>query len=121
MSDADIAKYPHYIRKCIRNGYSFKVTNKVTGEVKFFVAGCNSWRCPLCNRKVGARDYRRLLEAFKARDINHAVALTITLDQTKERKTKGINAQRSYEVLTKKIKALIKSLRECYGGRLVSC
>lgn len=114
LSDADIAKYPHYIRKCIRNGYSFKVTNKVTGEVKFFVAGCNSWRCPLCNRKVGARDYRRLLEAFKARDINNAVALTITLNQGKEQ-IRGINAKRSYDVLTDKIKALIKSLRKHYG------
>jgi len=115
LSDADIEKYPHYIRKCIRNGYSFKVTNKVTGAVKFVVAGCNSWRCPLCNRKVGAKDYMRLLAAFKARDINNAVALTITLNQGKEQ-TKGINAQKSYNVLTNKIKALIKSLRKQYGN-----
>jgi len=115
LSDADIEKYPHYIRKCIRNGYSFKVTDKVTGKVKFVVAGCGSWRCPLCNRKAGAKDYMRLLSAFKARDINNAVALTVTLNQSNEQKRR-ITAKKSYDVLTDKIKALIKSLRKQYGN-----
>lgn len=115
LSDLDIEKYPRYVQRCIKNKYSFKVTNKATGEVKYFVAGCNSWRCPVCNRKVGARDYRKLLAAFQARDIVDAVALTITLDQHRERLKNNVNAAKSYGVLTKKVKAFITRLRKHYG------